>query len=148
MDDKNGMVMLQNCKAQQYTYSIQSLGDFKARIIENQINGLNLIIDHKDIWFKLTGTFNAYNLLAIYGCAILLGQDSDETLSTLSNIPSVNGRFDHIISSKGIVAIIDYAHTPDALLNVLKIEAFISGSSGTDSVTRSASFAANSLSVV
>ncbi len=119
-DDKNGLVMLQNCKAQQYTYSIQSLGDFKARIIENQINGLNLIIDHKDVWFKLTGTFNAYNLLAIYGCAILLEQDSDETLSTLSNIQSVNGRFDHIISSEGIVAIIDYAHTPDALLNVLK----------------------------
>jgi len=120
MDDKNGMVMLQNCKAQKHTYSVQSIGDFKARIIENQINGLNLNINDKDVWFRLTGTFNAYNLLAIYGSAILLGQDSDETLSILSNIQSVNGRFDHQISENGIVAIIDYAHTPDALLNVLK----------------------------
>jgi UDP-N-acetylmuramoyl-L-alanyl-D-glutamate--2,6-diaminopimelate ligase len=120
MDDKNGMVILQNCKAKQYTYSVQSLGDFKARIIENQITGLNLIINDKDAWFRLTGTFNAYNLLAIYGTAILLNQDSDETLSILSNLHSVNGRFDHLISEDGIIAIIDYAHTPDALLNVLK----------------------------
>ncbi len=120
MDDKNGMVMLQNCQAKKYTYTIQSIGDFKARIIENQINGLNLNINDHDVWFRLTGTFNAYNLLAIYGSAILLGQASEETLSTLSNIQSVNGRFDHQISDNGIVAIVDYAHTPDALLNVLK----------------------------
>ena len=120
MDDKNGMVMLQNCKAQKHTYSVKSIGDFKARIIENQINGLNLNINDNDVWFRLTGTFNAYNLLAIYGTAILLEQDSEETLSSLSNIQSVNGRFDHQVSDNGIVAIIDYAHTPDALLNVLK----------------------------
>jgi len=120
LDDKNGMVMLQNCPAKQYTYSIKSLGDFKARILENHINGLNLIINNKDAWFRLTGTFNAYNLLAIYGTAILLNQESDEVLSLLSNIQSVSGRFDSIISSEGVVAIIDYAHTPDALLNVLK----------------------------
>ena len=120
MDDKNGLVMLQNCKAQHRTYSIQSIGDFKARVIENQINGLNLNIDGHDVWFRLNGIFNAYNLLAIYGAAILIGQDSDEVLSILSNIRAVNGRFDQLVSPEGIVAIVDYAHTPDALLNVLK----------------------------
>lgn len=120
LDDKNGMVMLQNCPAKKCTYTIKSIGDYKARIIENQINGLHLSIDNKDVWFRLTGTFNAYNLLAIYGSAIELGEDPNETLSVLSNIKSVNGRFDHMVSKNGIVAIIDYAHTPDALLNVLK----------------------------
>ena len=120
LDDKNGMVILQNCKAKKYTYSIQSLGDFKARIIENQINGLNLIINEQDVWFRLTGSFNAYNLLAIYGAATLLGQEKQEVLSVLSNVHSVNGRFDHFLSPEGIVAIVDYAHTPDALINVLK----------------------------
>jgi len=120
IDDKNGMVMLQNCDAKKCTYTITSIGDYKARIIENQITGLHLSIDNKDVWFRLTGTFNAYNLLAIYGSAVELGEDADEVLSVLSNIKSVNGRFDHIVSKNGIVAIIDYAHTPDALLNVLK----------------------------
>ena len=120
LDDKNGMIILQNCKAQKYSYSIQSLGDFKARIIENQINGLNLIIDEQDVWFRLTGSFNAYNLLAIYGTATILEQEKQEVLSVLSNLHSVNGRFDHFLSPEGIVAIVDYAHTPDALLNVLK----------------------------
>ena len=120
MDDKNGMVMLQNCEAKKFTYTITSIGDYKARIIENQITGLHLSIDNKDVWFRLTGTFNAYNLLAIYGSAIELGEGADEVLSILSNIKSVNGRFDHMVSRNGIIAIIDYAHTPDALLNVLK----------------------------
>ncbi len=120
LDDKNGMIMLQNSKATKYTYSVKSIGNFKARIIENQIDGLNLSIDGNDVWFRLTGTFNAYNLLAIYGAATLLDQDKQEVLSALSNIHSVNGRFDHMISNTGVVAIIDYAHTPDALLNVLK----------------------------
>ena len=119
-DDKNGMVILQNCKAEKHTYSIRSLGDFSARIIENQINGLNLQIDGRDVWFRLTGQFNAYNLLAIYGTAVLLGQNPDEVLSYLSNITSVDGRFDICKSPEEITAIIDYAHTPDALLNVLR----------------------------
>lgn len=119
-DDKNGKVILQNCKAEKHTYSIHSLGDFSARIIENQINGLNLQIDGRDVWFRLTGQFNAYNLLAIYGTAVLLGQNPDEVLSYLSNITSVDGRFDIIKSPEEITAIIDYAHTPDALLNVLR----------------------------
>lgn len=119
-DDKNGMVMLQNCKAESKTYSIRTLGDFNARIIENQINGLNLIIDGQDVWFRLTGEFNAYNLLAIYGTAIMLEQDRDEVLSQMSTIASANGRFDLMISPEGITAVVDYAHTPDALENVLK----------------------------
>jgi len=120
LDDKNGMVMLQNCKAKTFTYSIKSLGDYKARIIENQFSGLYLNIDNKDVWFRLTGNFNAYNILAIYGAAIQLNQNSDEVLSVLSNLQSVNGRFDYIVSNNGIIAVVDYAHTPDALLNVLK----------------------------
>lgn len=119
-DDKNGMVMLQNCKAAKKTYSLRTLGDFNARIIENQINGLNLIIDGQDVWFRLTGEFNAYNLLAIYGTAIMLEQDRDEVLSQMSTIASANGRFELMISPEGITAIVDYAHTPDALENVLK----------------------------
>ncbi len=119
-DDRNGMVMLQNCKAENKTYSIRTLGDFNARIIENQINGLNLNIDGQDVWFRLTGEFNAYNLLAIYGTAIMLDQDRDEVLSQMSTIASANGRFDLMISPNGITAVVDYAHTPDALENVLK----------------------------
>ncbi|NPD84572.1 UDP-N-acetylmuramoyl-L-alanyl-D-glutamate--2,6-diaminopimelate ligase [Lentimicrobium sp. L6] len=119
-DDRNGMVILQNCKAIKKTYSLRTLGDFNARIIENQINGLNLIIDGQDVWFRLTGEFNAYNLLAIYGTAIMLDQDKDEVLSQMSTISSANGRFDLMISPSGITAIVDYAHTPDALENVLK----------------------------
>lgn len=119
-DDRNGLIMTQNCKAPVHTYGTKLMSDFSARIIEKQINGLNLLIDGKDVWFRLTGHFNAYNLLAIYGAARLLNQDSDEVLSKLSNISSVNGRFDLQISPNGITAIVDYAHTPDALLNVLQ----------------------------
>lgn len=119
-DDRNGMVMLQNCKAHQYSYSIKSIGDFTARIIENQFSGLNLNMDGQDVWFRLIGTFNAYNLLAIYSTAILLKQDQQEVLSKLSNISSANGRFEVMQDQKGISAIVDYAHTPDALLNVLQ----------------------------
>lgn len=119
-DDRNGLIMTQNCDAQILTYGIKTISDFSARIIEKQLNGLNLLIDGKDVWFRLTGHFNAYNLLAIYGAARLLDQDSDDVLSKLSNISSVNGRFDLQISPNGITAIVDYAHTPDALLNVLQ----------------------------
>jgi len=120
VDDKNGMIMLQNCKAQKRTYSIKQLADFKARIIENQISGLHMQIDGQDIYCRLVGKFNAYNLLAIYGTARLLGESEEEILPALSNLESVAGRFDYQQSPEGIIAIVDYAHTPDALENVLE----------------------------
>lgn len=119
-DDKNGMVMLQNCKAKKQTYSIKSLADFKGRIIENQISGLHMKIDGQDIYCRLVGEFNAYNLLAIYGTARLLGESKEGILPALSNLESVAGRFEYQQSSEGIIAIVDYAHTPDALENVLE----------------------------
>lgn len=119
-DDKNGLVMFQNCKAHLYTYSIKSIGDFTAKLIENQFSGLHLNLEGQDVWFRLIGSFNAYNLLAIYSAAILLDQDQQEVLSTMSNLSSANGRFEVLQDNKGISAIVDYAHTPDALLNVLQ----------------------------
>lgn len=119
-DDKNGMVMLQNCKAKKQTYSIKSLADFKGRIIENQISGLHMQIDGQDIYCRLVGEFNAYNLLAIYGTARLLGESEEGILPALSNLESVAGRFEYQQSPEGIIAIVDYAHTPDALENVLE----------------------------
>ena len=120
IDDKNGNVMLQNCKAKKHSYSIKNLADFKGRIIENQIHGLHMQIDGNDIYCRLVGQFNAYNLLAIYGAARLLGERSEEILPALSNLSSVAGRFDYQQTPKGIIAIVDYAHTPDALKNVLE----------------------------
>ncbi len=120
IDDKNGMVMLQNCKAQKHSYSIKNLADFKGRIIENQLSGLHLQINEHDIYCRLVGQFNAYNLLAIYGTAILLGDSEEDILPALSNLQSVAGRFDYQQSTEGIIAIVDYAHTPDALQNVLE----------------------------
>ncbi|MBN2237396.1 MAG: UDP-N-acetylmuramoyl-L-alanyl-D-glutamate--2,6-diaminopimelate ligase, partial [Bacteroidales bacterium] len=119
IDDKNGMVMLQNCKAQKHTYGLKNFSDFKGRIIENQISGLHLQIDSYDIYCRLVGQFNAYNLLAIYGAACLLNEKPEEILPILSNLQAVNGRFDYQVSPEGIIAIVDYAHTPDALENVL-----------------------------
>lgn len=119
-DDKNGLVMLQNCKAQTHTYSLKSLATFKGRIIENQIGGLHMQIDENEIYCRLVGQFNAYNLLAIYGAAILLGESKEEVLPILSNLQSVSGRFDYQQTPEGITIIVDYAHTPDALKNVLE----------------------------
>lgn len=118
-DDRNGMVMMQNTKAQRYTYSLQGVADFKCRIIENHLNGLLLNIDNQELWVKLIGTFNAYNVLAVYAAAILLKQDKTNVLTALSNLNSVEGRFQYIKSPNGIIGIVDYAHTPDALKNVL-----------------------------
>ncbi len=118
-DDKNGMVMLQNTKATKYTYAVKSMADFKARIVESDFTGMQLSIDEQEAWFRLVGNFNAYNLLAVYGTAFLLGKDKLEIIRLLSGIQSVQGRFDYIRSDKGVIAIIDYAHTPDALKNVL-----------------------------
>ena len=118
-DDKRGMVMLQNCKATHQTFALKSSADFKAKIISNTLEGLELEINGKMTWFRLIGAFNAYNLLGVLGVAVLLGEDEDEVLTALSAIRGAKGRFDKIAIG-GIVAIVDYAHTPDALENVLK----------------------------
>jgi len=119
-DDKNGVVMFQNTVATKRTYALKSYADFRAQILESQLSGLLLKIDGNEVWVKLIGTFNAYNLLAIYGTAVELGMDSLETLRLLSELESVSGRFQYIVSDAQITAIVDYAHTPDALENVLK----------------------------
>ncbi|QBN20606.1 UDP-N-acetylmuramoyl-L-alanyl-D-glutamate--2,6-diaminopimelate ligase [Flavobacterium nackdongense] len=120
IDDKNGQVMLQNTSAKKLTYALKSYADFKAQILENQLSGLLLKINGNEVWVKLIGTFNAYNLLAIYATAIQLGMENLEVLRLLSDLESVSGRFQFIVSSTNITAIVDYAHTPDALENVLK----------------------------
>jgi UDP-N-acetylmuramoyl-L-alanyl-D-glutamate--2,6-diaminopimelate ligase len=120
IDDKNGLVMLQNTYAKKLTYALKSYSDYKAQILENQLSGLLLKINDNEVWVKLIGTFNAYNLLAIYGTAVQLGIESFEALRLLSELESVSGRFQFIVSNDKITAIVDYAHTPDALENVLK----------------------------
>jgi UDP-N-acetylmuramoyl-L-alanyl-D-glutamate--2,6-diaminopimelate ligase len=120
IDDRNGMVMLQNTKAMKHTYSLQKIADFKGRIIESPLDGLHLDFDGNETWCRLVGKFNAYNLMAVYGASVLLGQDPVEVLTILSNLESVEGRFDYIKSPQGTIGIVDYAHTPDALQNVLE----------------------------
>lgn len=119
-DDKNGLVMLQNTKAHKYTYGLQTIADFKCKILENQLNGLLLNIENVEVWVKLIGNFNAYNVLAVYATAILLKQNKTNVLTALSNLNSVDGRFQYVKSPKGLIGIVDYAHTPDALKNVLE----------------------------
>ncbi len=120
IDDKNGLVMLQNTKAKKFTYALKSYADFKAQILENQISGQLLKINDNELWSKLIGDFNAYNLLAIYAAADILGLEKLEILRIISELENVDGRFQYFISKKKIIAIVDYAHTPDALKNVLK----------------------------
>ena len=120
VDDKNGRVMLQNTSAKKYSYALKSIADYKAQILENQFNGLLLRINNQELWVKLIGEFNAYNLLAIYGTTDLLGLDTFETLQVMSTLESVDGRFQYVVSKKNVTAIVDYAHTPDALKNVLE----------------------------
>jgi UDP-N-acetylmuramoyl-L-alanyl-D-glutamate--2,6-diaminopimelate ligase len=119
-DDKNGMVMLQNTKAKKYSYSLLNVADFKCKILENHLNGLLLNINNNEVWVKLIGTFNAYNVTAVFAVASLLKQDTVNILTTLSNLNSVEGRFQYVKSSGGVIGIVDYAHTPDALKNVLE----------------------------
>jgi UDP-N-acetylmuramoyl-L-alanyl-D-glutamate--2,6-diaminopimelate ligase len=119
VDDKNGMVMLQNTKAHKKTYGLKNIADFKAKIIENHFSGLLLNIDSEEVWFKMVGSFNAYNLLAVYSAALLLEQDRLKVLTSLSRLSGAEGRFDYMISPSGIIGIVDYAHTPDAVQNVL-----------------------------
>ena len=118
-DDRNGTVMLQNTAAKKFTYALKQFADFKGKVLENQFSGLALNINGKEVWTKLIGDFNAYNLLAVFGVSQLLGEDETEVLTILSNLNSVEGRFQYIKSKNGVTAIIDYAHTPDALENVL-----------------------------
>ncbi|MFY8069748.1 MAG: UDP-N-acetylmuramoyl-L-alanyl-D-glutamate--2,6-diaminopimelate ligase [Flavobacterium sp.] len=119
-DDKNGAIMLQNTKAKKITYALKSYADYKAQILENQLSGLLLKINDNEVWVKLIGSFNAYNLLAIYAVAVELGIEQFEALRLLSELESVSGRFQFIVSDTKITAIVDYAHTPDALENVLQ----------------------------
>ncbi|MDP4285895.1 MAG: UDP-N-acetylmuramoyl-L-alanyl-D-glutamate--2,6-diaminopimelate ligase [Bacteroidota bacterium] len=119
-DDRRGEVMLQNTKAKKYWYSLKKMADFKGKIIENSLLGLQLLINDIEVHFRLIGSFNAYNLLAVYGAAICLGENKETVLQTLSSLDGAEGRFDYMISLKEkVVGIVDYAHTPDALLNVL-----------------------------
>jgi UDP-N-acetylmuramoyl-L-alanyl-D-glutamate--2,6-diaminopimelate ligase len=119
-DDKRGAIMLQNTKAKKYLYSLKTMADFKGEIIENSLSGLVLMINEIEVHCRLIGTFNAYNLLAVYGAAICLGENKEITLQILSSLTGAEGRFDYMISpNEKIIGIIDYAHTPDALLNVL-----------------------------
>lgn len=119
-DDKNGAFMLQNTQAKQYSYALKSYADYRGQILENSLSGLLLKLNDHEVWTKLIGSFNAYNLLAIFATAELLGMETLETLRLLSDLQSVSGRFQYLISEGKITAIVDYAHTPDALKNVLE----------------------------
>jgi len=119
-DDKRGTVMLQNTNAKKYFYSLKSMADFKGKILDNSLNGLLMTVNEVEVNFRLIGEFNGYNLLAVYGAAICLGEDKQEVLTALSELTGAEGRFDYQVSAKErVIAIVDYAHTPDALLNVL-----------------------------
>jgi len=128
-DDKRGMVMLQNTKGRKQSFGLKKMVDFKGKIITNSIEGLELEVGGKNVWFKLIGDFNAYNLLAVYGVAVLLGEESDNVLTTLSALRGAVGRFELVMPGSKVTAIVDYAHTPDALKNVLEtIAQFRTGS--------------------
>jgi len=118
-DDKNGNVMLQNTKAHKKTYGLKSMADYKARIIENRFEGMLLYIDGEEVWFKMVGVFNAYNILAVYAAAMLLDQDKTKILTSLSKLTGARGRFDYIVAPNRIIGIVDYAHSPDAVENIL-----------------------------
>lgn len=121
VDDKRGMVMVQNTKAQVQRYALQSLADFKAKILENSLRGLVLELDGLEVHTRLVGDFNAYNFLAVYAAAVLLGEPKDEVLTALSQLSSAEGRFDYVlVENAPFMGIVDYAHTPDALEKVLK----------------------------
>ncbi len=118
-DDRRGAIMLQNSLAKKYYYSLKTVADFKGKILDNALTGLQMLVNDIEVHFRLIGEFNAYNLLAVYGAAICLGEDKHQVLTALSVLSGAEGRFDYIISRQLIVAIVDYAHTPDALENVL-----------------------------
>jgi len=120
VDDKRGLVMLQNTAARKESYSLQTLARFKGKILADSLFGLNMLVDGQEVWFKLIGRFNGYNLLSVYGTAVLLGEEPAEVLTLLSGITPPPGRFEQVVSDNSIVGIVDYAHTPDALQNVLE----------------------------
>lgn len=119
-DDSHGSFMVQNSKAKKLTYALKTIGDYKCKVMENQLTGLQLQINGQDVWVRLIGLFNAYNVLAVYGAAVQLGIEPLEVLTALSNLAPVDGRFQYFKTTNNITAIVDYAHTPDALENVLK----------------------------
>ncbi|HNU78514.1 MAG TPA: UDP-N-acetylmuramoyl-L-alanyl-D-glutamate--2,6-diaminopimelate ligase [Prolixibacteraceae bacterium] len=119
MDDKNGPVMLQNCRGAHRTYSVRTMADFRCRVLETHFEGMLITIDGQEVWTHLVGKFNASNLLAVYATALLTGQEREEVLQEISELTAVQGRFDALRSLDGKLAIVDYAHTPDALKNVL-----------------------------
>jgi UDP-N-acetylmuramoyl-L-alanyl-D-glutamate--2,6-diaminopimelate ligase len=119
-DDKRGLVMLQNTPAKKYYYSLKTMADFKGRILESSLTGLHMVVNDMEVYFRMIGEFNAYNLLAAFGAAVCLGEEKNNVLQVLSSLEGAEGRFDYFVSAnEKIVGIIDYAHTPDALLNVL-----------------------------
>jgi UDP-N-acetylmuramoyl-L-alanyl-D-glutamate--2,6-diaminopimelate ligase len=118
-DDKNGRVMVQNTRARVKTFAVRSVADFKAKIIESHFDGMLVNIDQVELWIKLIGEFNVSNILAVYAAASLLGYSKEEILKVISKLGTVDGRFEYVRSNSGITAIVDYAHTPDALMNVL-----------------------------
>ena len=120
VDDKNGAVMLQNTFAHKRTYGVKRMADFKARVVESHFDGMLLQLDNQEVWVKVVGGFNAYNVAAVYGAAILLEQETMKVLTALSNISGAAGRFETTVSKEGVIGIVDYAHTPDAVLNVLE----------------------------
>lgn len=120
IDDKRGMVMLQNTRAARHTYALKKPADYKAKLLSNTLQGLELDVDGKVVWFKLIGDFNAYNLLSVYAAAMLMGEEADEVLTQLSSISTAPGRFEQVATGSDVIAVVDYAHTPDALENVLK----------------------------
>ena len=119
VDDKRGPVMLQNTKATKYRYALKKMADYKAKVLSNTLQGLEMNVNGHEVWFKLIGDFNAYNLTAVFAVASLLGEDENEVLQQLSNLNPAPGRFEQVLTTTGITAIVDYAHTPDALENVL-----------------------------
>ena len=119
-DDRNGEVMLQNTKASRHTLSLQKMADFRAKVIEMMVEGMELRIDNKEVWVQFLGRFNAYNLLTVYGAAVLLGFDKEEVLAHLSTLRPVSGRFETVVAKDGTTAIVDFAHTPDALENIIR----------------------------
>ena len=118
-DDKNGLIMLQNTRAKRYTYSCKRMADFHAKVLERHLDSTLLEINDKQVWTKFTGDFNAYNLLAVYSASVLVGFDEEQVLHNISRLVPVSGRFETIVSKQGVVAVVDYAHTPDAVENVL-----------------------------
>jgi UDP-N-acetylmuramoyl-L-alanyl-D-glutamate--2,6-diaminopimelate ligase len=131
IDDRRGAVVVQNTRARVYRYSLRQMADFRAKIVENSLSGLHLEIGKQDFFGRLIGEFNAYNLLAVYAAALLLGQDSMEVLTALSRIKAAEGRFDYLVDPKRrVTGIVDYAHTPDALEKVLSTVNRVKGSDG------------------